>query len=152
MYRYFPILIVFSVLIIIGCASSNPEIGFQYLEQKNYKAAISAFDSAAAVKAHPRIYYGYFQAYMGMDNFDTAIKYLTIGLSSYPNDAWLNLCAGHWYMKNGKDPRKALSYYEKASTLKFGKSKSIMNAEINKYIRFAKDQIVIDSIENNLKQ
>jgi tetratricopeptide (TPR) repeat protein len=137
---------------IIGCATSKPGMGMQYLERKNYAAAISQFDSAAAVKPHPQIYFGYFQAYMGMNDYENAIKYLTIGLSKYPDDAWLNLCAGHWYLKKGNDARKSLLYYEKARKLRFGKSGNIMNTKINEYIGIARDQIAIDSLENTLKE
>jgi tetratricopeptide (TPR) repeat protein len=152
-YRYllFPIGFM-AMLSITGCASSNAETGIRYLEQKNYTAAISEFDSAAAIKPHPQIYFGYFEAYMGLTDYENAIKYLTIGLLKYPNDAWLNLCAGHWYMQNRNDPRKALYYYEKAGRLRFGKSKNIMNRKINEYIGIAKDQIVIDSLENDIKE
>jgi tetratricopeptide (TPR) repeat protein len=152
-YRYITVIITFSVTAgIIGCATSNPGIGIHYLEQKNYAAAIVQFDSAAAIKPHPQIYFGYFQAYMGLNDYENAIKYLTIGLSKYPDDAWLNLCAGHWYMQKGNDHRKALLYYEKASKARFGKSKNIMNRKINEYIGIARDQITIDSLENNLKE
>jgi tetratricopeptide (TPR) repeat protein len=151
-HRYITLIIAFSITVgTVGCATSNPGIGIQYLEQKNYPAAILQFDSAAAIKPHPQIYFGYFQAYMGMNDYENAIKYLTIGLSKYPDDAWLNLCAGHWYMQKGNDPRKALYYYEKASKLRFGKSKNIMNKKINEYIGIARDQIAIDSLENTLK-
>lgn len=150
LYRYFIFLVAFlTIFSLFGCASSNAKIGIQYLEQKNYAAAISAFDSAAAIKPHPQIYFGYFEAYMGVNDYENAIKYLTIGLSKYPNDAWLNLCAGHWYLQKGNDPRKALYYYEKASNLRFGKTKNIMNKKITNYIEIAKDQIVIDSLEKN---
>ena len=152
-HRYIALIIAFSITVgTVGCVTSNPGRGMQYLEQKNYTAAITRFDSAAAIKPNPQIYFGYFQAYMGLNDFKNAIKFLTIGLSKYPDDAWLNLCAGHWYMQKGNDPRKALYYYEKASKLRFGKSKNIMNKKINEYIGIARDQIAIDSLENTLKE
>ena len=151
--RCLAIVITYSAIMgILRCATGYPGAGIRYLEQKNYTAAISQFDSAAAVKPHPQIYFGYFQAYMGMNDYENAIKYLTIGLSKYPDDAWLNLCAGHWYMQKGNDPRKALYYYEKARTIRFGKRTNIMNEQINKYVEIAKDQITIDSLENLLAE
>ena len=131
-----------------GCAVNNIAAGMRHLEQKNYAAAIAEFDAAAAGKPDPQVYFGYFQAYMAMNDGENALKYLTLGLAKYPNDAWLNLCAGHWYMKNGNDAAKALGYYEKAKKLRFGKPENVMNEKIDKYIDMAKDQMAVDSLEN----
>ncbi|MBN1129463.1 MAG: tetratricopeptide repeat protein [Chitinispirillaceae bacterium] len=144
-------LVVFpAVFFIIGCATGNVTNGIRHLEQKNYAAAIASFDRAAALRPHPRLYYGYFQAYMGIKNYENALKYLTVGMLKYPNDAWLNLCAGHWHLHKGNDARMALFHYEKARAARFGKPGNIMYERINHYIGMAKDQMVVDSLETIL--
>ena len=148
-YRFSVFLFALSaVFTISGCAGSNLGRGLDCLDQKNYSAAISEFDSAATIRQHPQIYFGYFQAYMGINDYENAIKYLTVGLAEFPNDAWINLCAGHWYMQRGNNSRKALYYYEKAGALRFGNPTNTMYNSINEYIGLAKVKIIADSLES----
>jgi tetratricopeptide (TPR) repeat protein len=132
----------------IGCAGSNFSRGWDHLSKENYTAAISEFDTAATIKENPQLYFGYFQAYMGIHDFENAKKYLTIGIGKYPEDAWLNLCAGHWYMLRGNDPQKALYYYELAGKLRFANPTNTMHKTMDKYIAQAKAKIILDSLDS----
>jgi tetratricopeptide (TPR) repeat protein len=136
----------------LNCASNHIGKGWDNIFNKNYNNAIIEFGSALVKKDLPTIYFGLFQGYLGIGDSANAINYLEIGLDKFPNDKWLNLSAGHWYMKRNINARKALFYYEKASNLGFGSPFDTMYKTMKQLIQEAKDKIKSDSLRNAINQ
>ncbi|MDD4957654.1 MAG: tetratricopeptide repeat protein [Candidatus Omnitrophica bacterium] len=92
--------------------------GWKYLDSKEIDKAIEEFETSLKYPVFgPGAYSGLYTAYARKGNIPQAKVYLDKGLQLFPDDAWINLSAGQYYLYVDKDSKKAIFHLEKYKAL-----------------------------------
>jgi tetratricopeptide (TPR) repeat protein len=111
------IAVALSVTILIGCgAQMRSAKGWDYLKENKNEAAIVEFKTAMQGRPLPGSYGGLYKAYMNMNDYENARKYLDEGLSRFPEDAFLNFAAGDFHLNVTKNYDLSIFHLKKAQT------------------------------------
>jgi tetratricopeptide (TPR) repeat protein len=130
------VLLLFLIPFIYCAGQIHANRAWSYMNENNYDAAIVEFGMAAQKGDLPGIYLGYFQAYLGKQDFEKAFKYLQDGLNKFPDDGFLNLTAGYYYLRtrDPPDPEKAMPFLVAARKSRLGNAGSSLRKKILGYI------------------
>lgn len=121
------------MLLMSGCAAQmHASSGWDFLNKNQPDEAIQEFELSGQTEHLPGYYLGMYDAYLMKKEPEKAIGYLKEGVTTYPDDLFLNHTMGLYYLKVSRpqDYEKAISYFEKCKVL--DKSHSITKQKVTR--------------------